>query len=135
MELVLQRQCMVSIPPAVGPDLAYWKTPHVLSASGDTGGMCLTQVVGGQWPAHMSLHINTLELLKVIQHFAPLQNQHVLIRTDNKATAAYINRQGGVHSAYTLILHQSNVYTLRIEQRGGHYVEGRPSPGGLEPPS
>lgn len=121
---VRQRRRMVSIPPSVGPDLAYWENPHTLSAGvplgraashisvftdaslSGWGGTCLTQVVGGQWPAHMSLHINALELLtvwKVIQHFAPLlQNQHVLIRTDNKATAAYINRQGGVRSAQLL---------------------------------
>ena len=66
----------------------------------------MSQAVGGQWPAHMSLHINVLELLsvrRVIQYFAPLlRNQHVLIRTDNKAAAAYINRQGGVRSAQLL---------------------------------
>jgi len=55
--------------------------------------------------SHVS-HINVLELLsirRVIQHFAPLlRNQHVLIRTDNKAASAYINRQGGVWSAQLL---------------------------------
>ena len=103
----------------------------------------------------MSLHINVLELLtvwKVTEHFAPLlQNQHVLIRTDNKATAAYINRQGGVRSAqllktapsqtaaalgaHKLSLQQSSVFSRCIEQRSGHYVERRPSTGRLEPPS
>lgn len=40
---------------------------------------------------------------KVVQHFAlRLQNQHVLICTDNKAKAAFINHQGGVHSAQFL---------------------------------
>ncbi|KAI3374153.1 hypothetical protein L3Q82_006016 [Scortum barcoo] len=121
---IRQRRCMVSIPPSVGPDLAYWGNPHVLSVGvplgrvtshisvftdaslSGWGGTCLTETVGGQWPAHMSLHINALELLtvwKVIQHFAPLlQNQHVLIGTDNRAVAAYITRQGGVCSAQLL---------------------------------
>ena len=48
----------------------------------------------------MSLHINVLEFVtvwKVLQHFASLQ---ILIRTDNKATVAYINRQGGVQPVY-----------------------------------
>src|SRR4029434_2172033 len=34
-----------------------------------------------------------------LQHFRPrLSGQHVLVRTDNTATLAYINRQGGVRS-------------------------------------
>ncbi|XP_033996615.1 LOW QUALITY PROTEIN: uncharacterized protein LOC117490940 [Trematomus bernacchii] len=121
---VRQKRRMVAIPPSVGSDLTYWKSPHVLSAGvplgrvtshisvftdaslSGWGGTCMSQAVGGQWPAHMSLHINVLELLsvrRVIQYFAPLlRNQHVLIRTDNKAGAAYINRQGGVRSAQLL---------------------------------
>lgn len=67
---------------------------------------CLSQTVGGRWPAHMSLHINILELLtvgKMIKHFVPLlQNQHVLIYTDNKVAAGYINHQGGMHSVQML---------------------------------
>ena len=35
----------------------------------------------------------------VLQHFKPLiQGKHVLVRSDNRTTAAYINRQGGVRS-------------------------------------
>ncbi|XP_033980402.1 uncharacterized protein LOC117477766 [Trematomus bernacchii] len=121
---VRQKRRMVYIPPSVGLDLAYWKNLHVLSVGvplgrvtshtavftdaslAGWGGTCMSQAVGGQWPAHMSLHINVLELIsvwRVIQHFAPLLfNQHVLIRTDNRAAAAYINRQGGVRSAQLL---------------------------------
>ena len=121
---VRQRRRMISVPPSVSPDLAHWGNPRNLSEGVPLGrvtshipvftdasllgwgGTCLSQVVSGRWPAHMSLHINALELLtvwKVVQHFAPvLKNQHVLIRTDNKATAAYINRQGGVRSAQLL---------------------------------
>jgi len=80
----------------------------------------MSQAGGGQWPAHMSLHINVLELLsvwRVIQHFFVLllYNQHVLIRTDNKAAAAYINRQGGVRSAQ--LLHTPEHHTQPNGQR------------------
>ncbi|KAK5932172.1 hypothetical protein CgunFtcFv8_003898 [Champsocephalus gunnari] len=121
---VRQRRRMVCVPPSVGLDLTYWKNPHILSVGvplgrvtshtsvftdaslSGWGGTCMSQAVGGQWPPHMSLHINALELLavwRVIQHFAPLLwNHHVMIRTDNKTAAAYINRQGGVRSAQLL---------------------------------
>ena len=121
---VRQRRRMVAVSPSVNADLLHWKNPRTLSSGvplgraashisvftdaslSGWGGTCLSQVVGGQWPAHMSLHINALELLtvwKVLQHFASLlRDQHILIRTDNKATAAYINRQGGVRSAQLL---------------------------------
>ncbi|KAK5905122.1 hypothetical protein CesoFtcFv8_006620 [Champsocephalus esox] len=121
---VRQRRRMVYVPPSVGLDLTYWKNPHILSMGvplgrvtshtsvftdaslSGWGGTCMSQAVGGQWPPHMSLHINVLELLavwRVIQHFAPLLwNHHVMIRTDNKTAAAYINRQGGVRSAQLL---------------------------------
>ena len=55
------------------------------------GGACEFHVVDGVCPPPVTMHINALELLtvlKVVQHFAPLlTNQHVMIRTDNKATA------------------------------------------------
>src|SRR4029434_5148891 len=47
-------------------------------------------------------HINVLELRTValaLRHFLPrLRGQHVLVRMDNTAGLAYINRQGGVPS-------------------------------------
>src|SRR4029434_1018765 len=47
-------------------------------------------------------HINVLELRTVtlaLRHFLPrLSGQHVLVRTDNTSTLAYINQQGGVRS-------------------------------------
>ena len=53
-------------------------------------------------------HINVLELRTVVlalRHFLPrLSGQHVLVRTDNTAALAYINRQGGVHSQSLLII-------------------------------
>ena len=123
---VRQRRRKVTIPLSVGPDLNHWGNPRTLargvplgratshisvftdaSLSG-WGGTCKFHVVGGIWPPPVTMHINALELLtvlKVVQHFAPmLTNQHVMIRTDNKATAAYINRQGGVRSAQLLCI-------------------------------
>ncbi|KAI2655623.1 Transposon Ty3-G Gag-Pol polyprotein [Labeo rohita] len=47
-------------------------------------------------------HINCLELLAVLlalRRFRPMiQGKHVLVRSDNTATVAYINHQGGVRS-------------------------------------
>ncbi|KAL0152350.1 hypothetical protein M9458_052073 [Cirrhinus mrigala] len=49
-------------------------------------------------------HINCLELLAVLlalRHFLlMLRHKHVLVRTDNTATVAYINRQGGLRSRH-----------------------------------
>ncbi len=59
--------------------------------------------VSGVWTGpQLHWHINCLELLAV--HLAlnrlkrRLRGEHVLVRTDNTATVAYINRQGGLHS-------------------------------------
>ena len=39
----------------------------------------------------------------VLQHFKPvIQGKHVLVRSDNRTTVRYINRQGGVRSAALL---------------------------------
>ena len=104
-------------------------------------------VVGGVWPPPVTMQINALELftvLKVIQHFAPmLTNQHVMICTDNKATAAYINRQGGVRSAqllsiarqllcwaHTHLLSIRAVYIPGVLYRGADILSRRgPQPG------
>ncbi len=47
-------------------------------------------------------HVNCLELLAVHLSLGrlkgPLWGKHVLVRTDNTATVAYINRQGGLRS-------------------------------------
>ncbi len=59
--------------------------------------------VSGVWTGpQLHWHINCLELLAV--HLAlnrlkrRLRGEHVLVRTDNTATFAYINRQGGLRS-------------------------------------
>ena len=82
-------------------------------------------------------------MLKVVQHFAPLlTNQHVMIRTDNKATAANINHQGGVRPAQLLsiarqLLCWAHTHLLSIR---AVYIPGIPnrgadikSRGGLKP--
>ncbi len=59
--------------------------------------------VSGVWMGpQLHWHINCLELLAVRLALGrlkgPLRGKHVLVRTDNTATVAYINRQGGLRS-------------------------------------
>ncbi len=61
------------------------------------------QAVSGVWTGpQRHWHINCLELLAVYLALGrlkgPLRGKHVLVRTDNTATVAYINRQGGLRS-------------------------------------
>lgn len=115
---------LLSVPPTVQGNLSYWGSPHHLKSGSPMGrvtshtsvftdasltgwgGTCLGQAVGGMWPRNESRHINLLELqavFLVLQHFAPLlRGRHVLVRSDNCTTVAYINRQGGVRSAALL---------------------------------
>ncbi len=67
------------------------------------GGHVQRHAVLGVWTGpQLHWHINCLELLAV--HLAlnrlkrRLRGEHVLVRTDNSATVAYINRQGGLRS-------------------------------------
>src|SRR4029434_10303310 len=106
--------------------LAIWRTPWFLAASGTMGivsrrvvvttdastkgwgAVCEGRSVNGVWSVtEVASHINVLELRTVVlalQHFLPrLSGQHVLVRTDNTATLAYINRQGGVRSRHYTI--------------------------------
>ncbi|XP_038146283.1 uncharacterized protein LOC119786801 [Cyprinodon tularosa] len=67
------------------------------------GGIHEGMSVRGRWSqALQRLHINFLELSAVflsLRHFLPfLSGHHVLVRTDNTTTVAYINRQGGLRS-------------------------------------
>ena len=57
----------------------------------------------GRWDGNLkTAHINYLELMAVflaVKHFEPfIGGYHVLIRTDNTTTMAYINKQGGLRS-------------------------------------
>ncbi len=61
------------------------------------------QAVSGVWTGpQRHWHINCLELLAVYLALGrlkgPLRGKHVLVRTDNTATVAYINHQGGLRS-------------------------------------
>ncbi|KAI2654607.1 ORF V: Enzymatic polyprotein [Labeo rohita] len=67
------------------------------------GAVCNGQAASGVWTGPRLLwHINCLELLAVLlalKRFRPLvQGKHVLVRSDNTATVANINHQGGVRS-------------------------------------
>ncbi len=67
------------------------------------GATCNGQAVSGVWTGpQRHWHINCLELLAVYLALGclkgPLRGKHVLVRTDNTATVAYINRQGGLRS-------------------------------------
>ncbi|XP_071477298.1 uncharacterized protein [Diadema antillarum] len=112
---------MVPLPPATRLLFRRWCCPEFLSRGSPLqpphpsltvttdashkgwGGHCQGLHAYGDWCLSATLpHINVLEFQAVIlslHHFLPLlQNQTVLIRTDNVTVAAYINKQGGTHS-------------------------------------
>ena len=70
-------------------------------------------LMGGHWHPHEARHVGVLELLTVelvLHHFqSRLQGRHVLIRSDNVATCAYLNQYGGVRSPQ---LHRVALETL-----------------------
>jgi len=82
------------------------------------GGTCLERAIGGGWPLTETRHINLLELRAVVlllQHCKPLlQGKHVLVRSVNRTTVAYINRQDGVSSA-TLFSAAENLWLWASE--------------------
>ncbi|KAJ7998117.1 hypothetical protein DPEC_G00219240 [Dallia pectoralis] len=122
---VRHRRRMLIIPYTLAGDLYYWRNPAVLERGVPLGRVsamtqvftnasltgwgvvCQGQAVGGMWQRSQR-HINLLELETVqlvLTHFAPrLRDRDVLIRSDNRATVAYINRQGGVRSP---VLHEA----------------------------
>src|SRR4029434_7722729 len=134
--------------------LAIWRTPWFLAASGTMGivsrrivvttdastkgwgAVCEGRGVSGLWSVtEAASHINVLELRTVVlalQHWFPrLSGQHGLVRTDNTATLAYINRQGGVrspslhHWATRLLLWAArHVLSLRAVHIPGHLNYG-----------
>ncbi|KAI2650483.1 ORF V: Enzymatic polyprotein [Labeo rohita] len=76
---------------------------HTDASSTGWGAVCNGQAASGSWTGPRLLwHINCLELLAVLlalRRFLPmLRHKHVLVRTDNTATVAYINHQGGLRS-------------------------------------
>ncbi len=67
------------------------------------GAMCNGHAAAGLWTGpRLQWHVNCLELLAVwlaLRRFKTLlHDKHVLVRTDNTATVAYINHQGGLRS-------------------------------------
>ncbi len=67
------------------------------------GAMCNGHAAAGLWTrSRFQWHVNCLELLAVrlaLRRFKGLlHDKHVLLRTDNTATVAYINHQGGLRS-------------------------------------
>ncbi|KAJ8015947.1 hypothetical protein DPEC_G00001990 [Dallia pectoralis] len=88
---VRHRRRMLIIPYTLVGDLDYWRNPAVLERGVPLGRVsAMTQ-------------LETVQL--VLTHFAPrLRDRDVLIRSDNRATVAYINRQGGVRSP---VLHEA----------------------------
>ncbi len=69
------------------------------------GTMCNGHAAAGLWTGpRLQWHVNCLELLAVwlaLRRFKMLLNdKHVLVCTDNTATVAYINHQGGLRSRH-----------------------------------
>ena len=111
---------MVTIPSHLRPDLYHWTCRSYLEAGVQMGapsdhltvftdasrmgwgGVMDGLHVGGHWHPQEERHINVLELYTVklvLHHFqSRLQGRHVLIRSDNVATCAYLNKYGGVRS-------------------------------------
>ncbi|KAL1270896.1 hypothetical protein QQF64_029912 [Cirrhinus molitorella] len=89
------------------------------------GAVCNGQTASGSWTGpRLQWHINCLELLAVflaLRRFLPLlRHKHVLVRTDNTATVAYINHQGGLRSrrlsqlaCHLLLWSQTRLKSLR----------------------
>ena len=98
-------------------------------ASNERGGAHLEQPsTKGLWSdREKRLHINVLELkavslaLQMIKDHC--QNQTLLVTTDNSTLVAYINKQGGTHSAEMTWCHHSRVF----ECDGRPSVEVEPS--------
>ena len=114
--LVENPRAMVVLPSHLLQDLYHWtcrsylETGVQMGAPSDRltvftdasgmgwGGVMDGMHVGGHWHPHEARHINVLELLTVklvLHHF---QSRHVLIRSDNVATCAYLNKYGGKRS-------------------------------------
>ncbi|CAM4664548.1 unnamed protein product [Leuciscus chuanchicus] len=86
------------------------------------GAMCNGHAAAGSRTGPQRLwHVNCLELLAVrLALHRLLRGQHVLVRSDNTATVAYINRQGGLRSRrmsqlarHLLIWSQKHLRSLR----------------------
>ncbi|XP_075307052.1 uncharacterized protein LOC142368762 [Odontesthes bonariensis] len=111
----------VLVTPGCARALRHWRVPSFLTHGVPMGSVLSRKVVTtdasltgwggihegrsvrGRWSVDLQRsHINFLELSAVflsLKHFLPsLMGHHVLVRTDNTTTVAYINRQGGLRS-------------------------------------
>ncbi|XP_061072538.1 uncharacterized protein LOC133107563, partial [Conger conger] len=110
------RAKLFRIPQSVVRALSHWRDGRMLSvgvpmgaisthvpvytdaSTKGWGAVCNGMMASGLWNPPLP-HINVLEITAVwlaLQRFEPLlRGRHVLIRSDNKATVAYVNRQGG----------------------------------------
>ncbi len=89
------------------------------------GAMCNGHAAAGLWTGpQLQWHINCLELLAVwlaLHRFRTLLHEkHILVRSDNTATVAYINHQGGLRSSrmsqltrHLLLWSQKHLRSLR----------------------
>ncbi|KAI2642399.1 ORF V: Enzymatic polyprotein [Labeo rohita] len=98
------------------------------------GAVCNGQAASGSWTGpRLQWHINCLELLAVflaLRRFRlMLHGEHVLVRTDNMATVAYINHQGGLRSRRMLQLARHLLWSLKwLKSLSAVHI-----PGGAEP--
>ncbi len=92
-----------NLQPVIRPFLSRHAVVFTDASATGCGATYNRYAVPGLWMGpRLHCHINCLELLAV--RLAPgrlkglLHGKHVVICTDNTATVAYINRQGGLHS-------------------------------------
>ncbi len=95
------------------------------------GAMCNGHTAAGLWTGpQLQWHINCLELLAVwlaLRRFRTLLHEkHILVRSDNTATVAYINHQGGLRSRrmsqlarHLLLWSQKHLRSLRAVHVSG----------------
>ena len=93
---------------AISAHLDWWQNPANVMKGSDLHpkghSIQLFQTPQTKWsPQEKGLHINVLELkafFLALRHFKDqCQDQTVLVATDNSTVIAYINKQGGTHSA------------------------------------
>lgn len=116
--------------------ISYRKVISTVASNSGWGALFEGRPVFGQWSdQEKCLHINCLEMMAVenaLKCFLPLlQDQHVLVRSDNMSVVSYVNRQGGVRSRNLcnlteriLIWSQMHLRSLRAAHVPGHLNEG-----------
>lgn len=111
--LIITRSCLETLAPWFGTTIfeqgaAMGRVVRRVVVTTDAslsgwGALCDGRPAFGTWAGDQTRwHINCLEMEAVhlaLQSFLPfVKDRHVLIRTDNTAVVAYINRQGGLRS-------------------------------------